>query len=125
MPRPKKCRRICDYPQTPSFVPAEMPEPRNAVILTLEEYETIRLIDKEGLSQEQCGDFMQVARTTVQQIYSSARKNWRMCWWTACHCGLRVETISSAMEGTEPADTAAATSKNFINSTQNRKENIP
>ena len=61
MPRPKKCRRICDYPQTPSFVPAEMPEPRNAVILTLEEYETIRLIDKEGLSQEQCGDFMQVA----------------------------------------------------------------
>ena len=74
MPRPKKCRRICDYPQTPSFVPAEMPEPRNAVILTLEEYETIRLIDKEGLSQEQCGDFMQVARTTVQQIYSSARK---------------------------------------------------
>lgn len=74
MPRPKKCRRICDYPQTPSFIPAEMPEPMDAVILTLEEYETIRLIDKEGLSQEQCGDFMQVARTTVQQIYSSARK---------------------------------------------------
>ena len=74
MPRPKKYRRICDFPQTPSFVPAEMPEPRDAVILTLEEYETIRLIDKEGLSQEQCGDFMQVARTTVQQIYSSARK---------------------------------------------------
>ena len=74
MPRPKKCRRVCQFPQTPSFVPAEMPEPRDAVILTLEEYETIRLIDKEGLSQEQCGDFMQVARTTVQQIYSSARK---------------------------------------------------
>ena len=74
MPRPKKCRRICDYPQTPSFIPAEMPEPMDAVILTLEEYETIRLIDKEGLSQEQCGDFMQVARTTVQQIYASARK---------------------------------------------------
>ena len=74
MPRPKKCRRICDFPQTPSFVPAEMPEPMEAIILTLEEYETIRLIDKEGFSQEQCGDFIQVARTTVQQIYSSARK---------------------------------------------------
>lgn len=74
MARPKKYRRICDFPQTPSFVPAEMQEPKDAIILTLEEYETIRLIDKEGLSQEQCGDFMQVARTTVQQIYANARK---------------------------------------------------
>ena len=74
MSRPKKCRRICDYPQTPSFVPEEMPEKGETVVLSLEEYETIRLIDREGLSQEQCGDFMQVARTTVQQIYASARR---------------------------------------------------
>ncbi|MGN0185895.1 MAG: DUF134 domain-containing protein [Aristaeellaceae bacterium] len=74
MSRPKKCRRICDYPQTPSFVPEEMPEERETVVLSLEEYETIRLIDREGYSQEQCGDFMQVARTTVQQIYASARR---------------------------------------------------
>ena len=74
MSRPKKCRRICDYPQTPSFVPEEMPEKGETVVLSLEEYETIRLIDREGLSQEQCGDFMQVARTTMQQIYASARR---------------------------------------------------
>ena len=64
MSRPKKCRRICDYPQTPSFVPEEMPEKGETVVLSLEEYETIRLIDREGLSQEQCGDFMQVASAT-------------------------------------------------------------
>ena len=52
MSRPKKCRRICDYPQTPSFVPEEMPEKGETVVLSLEEYETIRLIDREGCSVE-------------------------------------------------------------------------
>ena len=74
MPRPKKCRRVCDYPQTLTFLPEDHKNREQVVILTVDEYETIHLIDKEGLSQEQCCDFMQVARTTVQQIYASARK---------------------------------------------------
>lgn len=74
MPRPKKCRRVCEYPQTLRFSPDDPSETAEPVILTVEEYETIRLIDKEGLSQEECGERMQVARTTVQQIYASARK---------------------------------------------------
>ena len=74
MPRPKKYRRVCDFPQTLTFLPEDHKNRERAVILTVDEYETVRLIDKEGLSQEQCGDFMQVARTTVQQIYASARK---------------------------------------------------
>ena len=74
MPRPKKCRIVCEYPKTLGFSPENTSYPTEAVILTVEEYEAIRLIDKEGLSQEQCGERMQVARTTVQQIYASARK---------------------------------------------------
>lgn len=74
MPRPRKCRRVCDFPQTLAFWPEKPENNEAAVILTVDEYESIRLIDKEGLSQEQCGKQMQVARTTVQQIYASARK---------------------------------------------------
>ena len=72
--RPRKCRRVCDYPRTLAFSPEESGACQPPVILTVDEYEAIRLIDKEGLSQEQCGEQMQVARTTVQQIYASARK---------------------------------------------------
>ena len=74
MPRPKKCRRVCEFPQTLAFLPEDHGKSETAVILTVDEYETIRLIDKEGFSQEQCGELMQVGRTTVQQIYASARK---------------------------------------------------
>lgn len=74
MPRPRKCRNVCHYPQILSFEPVGSEAKEPAVILKIDEYETIRLIDKEGLSQEQCGEQMRIARTTVQMIYTSARK---------------------------------------------------
>ena len=74
MPRPTKCRKVCHFPTVLEFMPAQAEVQREPVLLTVDEFETIRLIDKEGLSQEACGERMQVARTTVQKIYESARK---------------------------------------------------
>ena len=74
MPRPRKCRRVCSMPRYNEFTPTQAGGVRKEVVLTVDEYETIRLIDKENFSQEECGKYMHIARTTVQQIYDSARK---------------------------------------------------
>mgnify|MGYP002357138495 CR=1 FL=1 len=42
--------------------------------MSVDEYETIRLIDLMGFTQEECAAQMNVARTTVQGIYNDARK---------------------------------------------------
>ncbi len=74
MSRPTKYRRICKVPDTLSFIPVDGDINGAEVILTLDEYETIRLIDLEGRSQEECSEQMNVSRTTVQKIYETARK---------------------------------------------------
>ena len=74
MPRRVKCRKVCHYPQTLEFLPQNNDAEQEPIILTIDEYETIRLIDRRGMSQEQCAAFMQIARTTVQRIYETARK---------------------------------------------------
>jgi predicted DNA-binding protein (UPF0251 family) len=43
------------------------------VILSNEEFETIRLIDYKGYTQVECSKSMNIARTTVQQLYTDAR----------------------------------------------------
>ena len=73
MPRPCKRRRICAEPRYEGFGPRGF-EGADVVVMALDEYEAIRLIDLEGFSQEECGEYMSIARTTVQQIYNNARQ---------------------------------------------------
>lgn len=80
MPRPRKCRRICRMPASQSFGPLDARgDGRRVVAMTVDEFETIRLIDLEGFSQEQCAKSMGVARTTAQAIYASARVKLAEC----------------------------------------------
>jgi len=103
MPRPRKWRKVCAAPRCTHFTPSH--EQENGVVeMTVDEYESIRLIDLEGLTQEQCAEQMEVARTTAQAIYQNARKKladclvngrrliigggeYRVCEHRNAHCG--------------------------------------
>lgn len=75
MPRPRKWRKVCCLPDNRRFGPLDSPASSDiSVNMTVDEYETIRLIDLEGMTQEECAAQMNVARTTVQGIYNEARK---------------------------------------------------
>ena len=47
MPRPVKCRKVCHFPQILEFLPADDNEKKTPIVLTVDEYETIRLLDKK------------------------------------------------------------------------------
>lgn len=78
MARPQKCRRICKVPQTDSFRP-EKHRGEIPIIMTVDEYEVIRLVDLEEKTHEQCALQMDISRSTVQEIYENARRKLAAC----------------------------------------------
>ena len=72
MPRPKRKRIVCREPDYICFRADGIP-PAEAVVLTVDEFETIRLVDLEKQTHEETARQMQVSRTTVTEIYESAR----------------------------------------------------
>jgi len=75
MPRPHKRRRVRGRPNSSYFKPAgiRMFDLEESEI-SLPEFETIRLIDFEGISQAEAGKKMQVSQSTLSRILSSGRK---------------------------------------------------
>lgn len=74
-PRPKRNRQLEEPPTVTGFVPQDGDyDPSEAVVLHLEEYESIRLSDYEGLTQLEASKRLRVSRPTFTRIYDSARK---------------------------------------------------
>ena len=74
MPRTSKPRRVGTMPRCCRFR-AECARKGNFhIAMTVEEYETIRLIDYQGKTQDECARLMEVGRGTVQMLYAEARK---------------------------------------------------
>ncbi len=73
MARPRRCRRICSEPAYDSFIPEGICG-GGRVVMTVDEYEVIRLMDLEKFTQKQCARQMDISRTTVTEIYEAARE---------------------------------------------------
>lgn len=104
MSRPRKSRKVCSMPENSGFSPLNITEAKERVQMSVDEYETIRLIDLAGYTQEECAKQMKIARTTVQAMYNEARKkiadalvnskelnieggNYDICDAEDCNCG--------------------------------------
>lgn len=75
MPRPVSCRRVGARPEFTLFKPAGVRAAAlDEVVLTVDEFEALRLGDLEGLHQEHAADEMNVSRQTFGRIINSARR---------------------------------------------------
>jgi predicted DNA-binding protein (UPF0251 family) len=75
MPRPCVERTISGDPKSLYFKPRGIPgRDLEEVVLTLDEWEAIRLADREGLYQEDAAARMNVSRQTFGNIVASAHK---------------------------------------------------
>jgi uncharacterized protein len=74
MPRPTLLRTIITPPMMKGFKPFGISMKKmESLSLLYEEYESIRLCDYEGLTQEQSAERMNISRPTLTRIYQKAR----------------------------------------------------
>jgi uncharacterized protein len=75
MPRPCCWRLVAGRPAAAIFKPIGIPmRDLEEVVMTLDEFEALRLADLEGLYQERAADQMGVSRPTFSRIAESARR---------------------------------------------------
>jgi uncharacterized protein len=75
MARPQKYRTIFNPPVMTGFKPFGLPECNTgSVFLSYEEYESFRLIDYDGLAQDQAAARMHISRPTFTRLYNKTLK---------------------------------------------------
>jgi len=75
VPRPFCCRRIAGRPAASILKPIGVPVLElEEVVMSLDEFEAVRLADLDGLYQEQAAVQMNVSRATFGRILASAHR---------------------------------------------------
>ena len=75
MPGRRRCRRVGQQPAFTAFNPVETngSTPEEA-ILSIDEFEAVRLKDLKGLDQSECAEMMEISQPTFHRLVVSARK---------------------------------------------------
>jgi predicted DNA-binding protein (UPF0251 family) len=75
MPRPRRFRRVWLEPNVTYFKPAGVRMiDLDESIITVDEFEAVRLKDMENLDQEECAKKMKISQPTFNRLILSARK---------------------------------------------------
>jgi predicted DNA-binding protein (UPF0251 family) len=72
--RPKKYRIIGKDPKITQFSPRGKPGRPDEVVLSMDQFEAVRLIDMHGKSQKDASRLMRISQQTVSRILKGARK---------------------------------------------------
>jgi len=75
MGRNRKISKVQAPPRVEGFNPfGYYANEQEAIILHVEEYEAIRLLDYESLNQKEAAEYMSISRPSLTRIYERARK---------------------------------------------------
>jgi len=75
MVRPRKLRFIGMQPGVRLFKPAGVPvQEADRVVLSLDQFEAIRLVDLEGMDHSGAAELMNVSRPTLSRLVEEARR---------------------------------------------------
>ena len=108
MPRPCKRPECAALPERLRFGPAGQ-SAGEPIRMGVDEFETIRLIDLEGLTQEACAGQMQVSRARSRPSTARPGGSWPSPWWRgrgAPHRGGRVHPVRPGPTGAAAAGAA-------------------
>jgi predicted DNA-binding protein (UPF0251 family) len=73
MSRPQKNRKICNPPKMQGFKPFGIAICETEhIVMQYDEYESIKLVNYDKLSQDDASEHMEVSRPTLTRIYNSA-----------------------------------------------------
>ncbi|MBU4308543.1 MAG: DUF134 domain-containing protein [Nanoarchaeota archaeon] len=75
MPRPIRCRRIQHMPSATYFKPAGVRMvDLQEIVLNIDEYEAVRLVDLEEVEQLKAAESMKISQPTFSRLLKSGRR---------------------------------------------------
>lgn len=112
MPRPRKCRKVCCLPDNDGFVPVRGGEELTPIVLNVDEYEAIRLIDREVFLRSNVENICVLPEQRFSRFMQLPVKNWRMHWLRDFLCESKEGILCSAAETAQPTGAEIAIRKN-------------